>query len=116
MQEKIKLLTEKKTKRPPIDKSLRQSYVDKWKQSSLSMSAYCQQEQLPLSSFSKWLHTKVKRASIFKPVSVLPTVIPATPSNAIVEILMGQDIKIRFLNVIDTGLIVALLKDFKKCN
>jgi transposase-like protein len=109
-------IPESKTKRKHTTASIRQSHIENWKQSGLSMSEYCRQKGLSLSNFSSWAQKHNKSQATFKPISVLS--MPSKPEiqKNIVEIHLAQQIKIRFVNVSDYTLIVNIAKELVKCS
>ena len=96
----------------------RQLHVRKWKESNLSMSAYCRQQNLSVSSLSKWVQDSHKKSkTLFKPV-ISTTSLPRSkesPPN-VIEILVGQQIKIRFVNAADSSFIMNIIKGLAVCN
>jgi hypothetical protein len=109
-------ISEPKTKRKHTTTLIRQSHVESWKRSSLSMSEYCRQKELSLSNFSGWVQTYNKSQGIFKPINVLSLRNNAeVPSNT-VEIHLAQQVKIRFSNITDCTLIIKIARELAKCS
>ena len=109
-------ISESKTRRKHTTASIRQSHIESWKQSGLSMSEYCRQKGLSLSNFSSWVQTYNKSQTIFKPICVIS--MPSKPEiqKNIVEINLAEQITIRFVNVSDYTLIVNIAKELVKCS
>ena len=119
MQSKSTLLAEAATKsRPSTTPETRRAHVDKWKQSGLSMSEYCRRQGLAISSVSAWAQQINRSPSTFKPVTVQPAVNEriTAGSELVVELLVDDRIKIKFMNVTDSQLIAALIKDISRCS
>lgn len=104
---------QKVVKRSQTSAEERQAHINNWKASGMKMSAYCRQHGLALSSFSGWTQAILKKEPHFKAVTINKK-LPIQESKApIVEILVGQDIKIRLLNVTDSLFIVHLIKELR---
>lgn len=112
MQDKINNVTKNGTNRSYTKKEDRLLHIEKWKQSGLSMSEYCRQYELPLSSFSTWSRLDNKDKAVkFKPIVIKPPQISqAAEPNNIIEILVSQQIKLRMLNVTESSLIVDIVR------
>ncbi len=112
-QEKIK-----QKSRRHSDLQTRQLHIKKWQESRLSMSAYCRQQNLSVSSLSKWIQDNAKKLKTsFKPIiSTAAHSLPKTPADNVIEILTSQQIKIRFINTSDASLILAVIKGLIRCN
>jgi hypothetical protein len=96
----------------------RQVHIRKWKESNLSMSAYCRQQNLSVSSLSKWVQDSHKKSkTLFKPV-ISTTSLPRAKELAsnVIEIFVGQQIKIRFINAADSSFIMNIIKGLAVCN
>lgn len=114
MQEKSNLLSNAKSKLRTTTEE-RQTHVEKWKQSGLSMSEYCRQNNLAVSNLSGWNSSLLKSSKAFKsfqPLSLHDTVKPAN----VVEILVDQRIKIRLQHITDAALIISIAKGLLPCN
>ena len=95
----------------------RRSYVDKWKQGSLTMTEYCRQQGLALSSFSSWVQACSKSKVMFKPVTADKTVpTQYERSSSVVEIIVDNRVKIRFVNMTDPLLLVTIANGLAKCS
>lgn len=107
-----------KAKRKQTTAAIRQSHVENWKQSGLSMSEFCRQQGLSLSNFSGWVQTHNKSKLLFKPVNVtsMPSKQDVQVQKNMIEIHLTQQIKIRFINVIDCSLVVNIAKELAKCS
>jgi transposase-like protein len=93
----------------------RRAHVDKWKQSGLSMSEYCRQHDLAISSFSVWVQMNKNSSQEFKPITITPPTLLEKQVN-VVEIIVEHRLKLRLLNVIDYKLIVNIAKELVRCN
>jgi hypothetical protein len=115
MQEKKDNVSVSMTKRPYTTKEERQSQVENWKKSGLSMSEYCRQNNLALASLSEWKRSILRKKIQFKAVQSLVSTDTTTPSN-IVEIILDQRIKIRLQQVTDASLVIKIAKGLMACN
>jgi len=88
-------------------KEERQKHIENWKLSGLSMTDYCQKNNIRLSNLSDW-----KRASSqkFKSIKIVDTQEKDMKIDNIVEIQIDQRIKIRLLQVTDASLIIAIAR------
>jgi hypothetical protein len=104
-------------KKQTINANERQAYIDKWRESGLSMSIFCRQHHLALSSFSGWVKkSKTNIAEkLFKSVVPVSSAVPQS-GIGIVEIIFQNSIKIRFLNLPDVSLILKVTKELAACN
>lgn len=111
-------ISEFKTKRKQTTAAIRQAHVESWKQSGLSMSEFCRGQGLSLSNFSSWVQTSNKSKLIFKPINVtnMSSKQDVQVQKNIIEIHLAQQIKIRFINVIDCSLVVNVAKELAKCS
>ena len=110
-QEKIK-----QKSRRHSDLQTRQLHIKKWQESRLSMSAYCRQQNLSVSSLSKWVQDSTKKLkTLFKPIISTPAN-SKIPADNVIKILTSQQIKIRFINTSDASLILAVIKGLIRCN
>ena len=112
MQEKIN----NTAKRRHTTKEERQSHVESWKKSGLSMSDYCRQNNIPLANLSEWKSASLQDSPQFKPIQSLPTQCAREKSENIVEILVDQRIKIRLQHVTDASLVINIAKGMLTCN
>lgn len=113
MQEKPNSSSNTKSK-PRTTIEERQTHVEKWKRSGLSMSEYCRQNNLAISNLSGWNSSLLKRSAPFKSLALsLPDSVK--PTN-IVEILIDQRIKIRLQHVTDATLIINIAKGLLPCS
>ncbi len=109
----------KEQKRRYSDPKTRQSHIKKWKESHLTMSAYCRQKNISVSSFSKWVQNDAKETkSLFKPLISTAVAPPFKEvSTQIIEIHVGHPpLKIRFMNAADASLIINIIKGLGRCN
>lgn len=96
----------------------RHSHVKAWKESGLSMSQFCRQHGLAISSFSVWAqnYSKTKDPQpAFKPL-VLSDTPKSQTQDSVVEIYFTEQIKLRLLNAHDSQFIVAIAKGLALCN
>lgn len=96
-------------------KEERQSQVENWKKSGLSMSEYCRQNNLALASLSEWKRSILRNKIQFKAVKSVASTETTTPSN-FVEIILDQRIKIRLQHVTDASLVIKIAKGLMSCN
>ena len=115
MQEKKDNASVVMPKRRYTTKAERQSQVENWKKSGLSMSEYCRQNNLALASLSEWKGSILRNNIQFKEVKSLTSTDTTTPSN-IVEIILDQRIKIRLQQVTDASLVIKIAKGLMECN
>jgi transposase-like protein len=111
-------ISEFKATRKQTTAAIRLSHIESWKQSGLSMSEFCRQKGLSLSNFSSWVQTYNKSKVIFKPINVtsMPNNQEVQVQKNIIEVCFTQQIKIRFINVIDCSLVVSIAKELAKCS
>lgn len=102
---------DKKPKGQHSNAVARQSHIKKWKESSLSMSEYCRQQGLSVSSLSSWVKKYNKPKALFKPLVSAPISKEQLIRTNVIEVLFGQQIKIRFLNVTDPLMIINIVKE-----
>lgn len=108
------IINKEKPKRPQMTKEIRQSHVLKWKQSGLTMSDYCRQNTLSISSFSVWVHQYTSAQSpAFKPV-ISQGLQEKRQQNAI-EIISGDRVKIRLHDVNNAALVIEIIKEVMRC-
>ncbi len=65
-----------------------QDHIAAWQASGLSQIAYCEQQQLKLTTFTYWRHKQSRRSRTFIPVTV------ATPSSVAVSLPGGVRIEL----------------------
>lgn len=97
-------------------KEERQAHVEKWKNSSLTMSEYCRQNNLPLASLSEWKNAQLRKSASFKPVQLLSAQDASAKPGNVVDILVDQRIKIRLQNITDVSLVVSIVKGLTTCS
>jgi transposase-like protein len=106
----------KPTKRRNTSPELRQSHVSQWRKSGLSMSEYCRQQNLAISSFSAWASPAGKTKLEFNPMIIkAQTTEPKRRINC-VEIVVDERIKVRLLDISDMSMIVNLIRGIAQCN
>lgn len=120
MQEKVISSTGNKIHRRYTTKEERFNNVKKWQESGLSVTEYCRQQNIPLTSFIGWKRSIEKPDQIFKQV-VTKTAVPAIKQeldkpDKVIEILAEPAVKIRLINVFDALLVVNIAKGLNKCN
>jgi transposase-like protein len=115
MQEKKDNASVDMPKRRYTTEEERQSLVEDWKKSGLSMSEYCRQNNLALASLSEWKRSILRNKIQFKEVKSQASTDTTTPSN-IIEIILDQRIKIRLQQVTDVSLLIKIAKGLMACN
>ena len=92
-----------------------QAYIHAWKNSGLSMSDFCRQHDLPISSFSGWAKKSKASEELFKPcVTSTPAI---THDNMdIIEISFKDSVKIRFSNSSNLSLVLRIAKELAACS
>jgi transposase-like protein len=115
MQEKANNASVSMATRRYTTKEERQSQVENWNKSGLSMSEYCRQNNVALASLSEWKRSILRSKIQFKAVKSLVSTETTTPSN-IVEIIIDQRIKIRLQQVADASLVIKIAKGLMACN
>ncbi len=93
----------------------RQTHVEKWKRSGLSMSEYCRKNNLAIANLSGWKNSLSKDSAPCQPFQPLSLPEPVKPTN-VVEILVDQRIKIRLQHVTDAALIINIAKGLLPCS
>ena len=106
-------IKEETPKRTPTTKEIRQSHVLKWKQSGMSMSDYCRQNALSISSFSSWAQQHHGSQPSFKPV--LAHNAPEKRQQNTIEIISGDRVKIRLHDVTNATLVTSIIKEVMRC-
>ena len=114
MQEKSNLLSNTKSKLRTTTEE-RQTHVEKWKKSGLSMSEYCRQNNLAVSNLSGWNSSLLKSSKSFKSFQPLSLPDSVKPTN-VVEILVDQRIKIRLQHITDAALVISIAKGLLPCS
>jgi len=104
-------------KRRQISLESRQSHVSKWKQSVISMSDYCREHDLALSSFSAWVQgDQIIKQSPFKRMVVTPSSHNTMNQGNVIEILVLDKLKIRLIDVTNVSMVVDIAKEFVRCS
>jgi len=111
MQEKIN----KTATRRHTTKEERQQQVATWEKSGLTMSEYCRQNNVSLTSLSDWKHSILGSKVQFKRIQSQPSSEMARSSN-VVEIILDHRIKIRLQQVTDASLIISIAKGLMACS
>jgi transposase-like protein len=102
--------------RRQTSKEERQSHVENWKKSGLSMSGYCRQNNLAVANLSEWKKSLLRASTQFKSIKTLSTPGLEQTSNNTVEIIVDQRIKIRLHHVTDTSLVINIVKGLMICS
>jgi transposase-like protein len=98
-------------------KEERKAHVDKWKQSGLTMSEYCRQNNMPLAKLSEWKRSLLPKPTKFKSICVAPPTSEVTSQSAhLIEIIVDQRIKIRLHQSTDTSLLLNIIKGLLTCS
>lgn len=92
----------------------RAHHLEEWKKSGTSMSQYCQDKELSISSLSKWAKCGKKAKIPFKSVGLLPASIQ--DQNSDIEVIIDNRIKIKLSSVSTIPLAVNLVRSLVKCN
>lgn len=104
---------QEKIKRQHAPKEVRLLHVERWRQSGLSMTAYSRNANISFSNLSKWVRSE--NTPKFKPVS-LPKSTGEMIRDQSIEIIVGQQVKIRIPNTTDSSMIINILKGLMQCN
>jgi hypothetical protein len=99
-----------------VDAAQRQFYVESYKKSGLTMTAFCHENNLALSSFSKWFNSKTKKLTTFKPLSLSATPAPINQSfrGEYIELQFEGKGKLTFSNIKNPDLIIAVIRGLIK--
>ena len=118
MQNQIVSISNKKiSEQRQAQAEARRAHVERWKSGGLSMTAYCRQHNLVLTTFSTWAKPYKKSLTKFKPISIRPPMnLAPVPQSSVIEILVDHRIKIRLLNVSDASMVLAIAKGLMSCN
>lgn len=108
----IKLTTSAKLKRYTEDE--RQHHCDNWRKSGLSMSDYCRQSGLAVSTLSKWLSGAGHKA-ITKPPQVKTPPITSSQTYPGIEIILVSGIRLRFTRA-TIAEILRFIKTLESCS
>lgn len=92
----------------------RNIYFEGWKKSGLSMSQYCRDKEVSVSTLSKWAGTQNNSKPEFKPVTLTSTM-PCN-QNIMVEIVVDNRIKMRLPSTADVSMIVNIVRGLMPCN
>jgi len=93
----------------------RNHYIEKWRNSKLTRSEFCRQEELPLQTFCYWVNSQSSR----KPkqpsksaLSFLPLGPALTDTNKpCVEIILPNGYRCNFTHFANTQIMVAIVKE-----
>lgn len=92
----------------------RAHHLEEWKKSGTSMSQYCQDKELTISTLSKWVRSVNQAKTQFKPIT-LPSA-PIHNQNGAIEIIIDNRIKIKLSNASDVSIVVNIVRSFMQCN
>lgn len=112
MQEKINSTVKKRH----TTKEERQSHVESWKKSGLSMSEYCRKNNVALANLSEWKSAILRDSPQFKAIQSLPAQCAVEKPENVVEILVDQRIKIRLQHVTDASRVINIARGMLTCN
>lgn len=108
----IKLTTSAKLKKYTEDE--RQNHCDHWRKSGLSMSDYCRQSGLAVSTLSKWL-SGAGHKEITKPPLLETPAITSSQTYPGIEIILVSGIQLRFTRA-SIAEIVRFIKALESCS
>ncbi len=103
-------------KRRTTSAEIRQSHVSKWMQSGMTMSEYCRNHGVALTSMSTWAKAAKLPKQQFKPVVVTPPSTVSSVQSGVIEILIDHRFKIRFIDVKNSLLVVDIMKELMRCS
>lgn len=103
-------------KRRNSSAEIRRSHVSKWKQSSMTMSEYCRNHNVALSSLSAWAKAAKLSKQPFKPVVVTPSSAVPIKQSGVIEILVDTRLKIRLIDIKSPLLVVDIVKELMRCS
>ncbi len=107
---------DKKLRSQHTPANVQQLHIKKWKKSSLSMSEYCRRQGLSVSRLSSWVKKRTKPQALFKPIVAAPINKEPPIRSNMIEVLFGQQIKIRFFNTTDLSMILTMIKEIGPCS
>lgn len=103
-------------KRRYTNAELRQSHVNNWKLSGMTMREYCREHDLVLSSLSAWVQADKLSKQTFKPITVTAPLVAPMKQSGVIEILISDKLKIRLIDLPNTSLVVEIAKELMRCN
>jgi transposase-like protein len=103
-------------KRRNTSAEIRQLHVNKWKQSGMTMSEYCQNHDVALTSLSAWSKAAKLPKQTFKPVVVTPSPVASIKQSGVIEILVDTRLKIRLIDIRSPLLVVDIVKELMRCS
>ena len=91
----------------PEDK---QRYYDAWKKSSLSQNKFCQENNVPISLFSKWVKKFEDKKT--QPMAFVPVETPSITSSCGVnmELKFSNGLQCRFTSIVNAALILEIIR------
>lgn len=103
-----------KTRR--YSQSERETYIEEWRRSKLSMNAYCRQNALALSSFSQWVKKLKVTTTHCESKNDDEKSIPKINHTGIMELTLTNGIRLRFTDTSNLSEVVRLVKALKSCS
>ena len=107
----IEVPLKKSASRKSSTKSERQAHCKQWHQSGLSMTEYCRQHRLSISSLSLW----AKRMKV-APQPTQQALLSSPLKQQSVEIRLANGVYLLFSDITDPVAIAQLTKAFAACN
>jgi hypothetical protein len=106
------------TKRPRATRSNEQinDLVEAFKVSGLTMTEFCQRNQLALSTFSKWVNSRAGSVKTFKPIMVAqtPKLVPERLSQQLMTVEFRGIMKFTFSSQATSAFILDIIKGLPK--
>lgn len=92
--------------------SERQSHLESWQKSGLTMNKYCRQSDISLASFKQWL----KKCNIPSEIGleINKAVTPSSPRWA--ELILTNGLRLRIFDLSNISEIICLVKELETCN
>lgn len=107
--------SEFKVRRRYTKKQDRLNHVDAWKQSGLSIREYSRQHSISSYNLGRWKQAVIGKNSGFKQIKISPKSPVSLEAINVVELIVGQQLKIRLQNV-EPSLIINIAKGLMVCN
>jgi hypothetical protein len=107
------VVNEKITRRnkPQFSESQRKKYYKDYQDSGLSVKKYCELNKISQSALRKWIQ-KFRSNSFFSPVSQSPSINHSNKQSF--EVIFSSGIRLRFPELIDSGVISGVIKQLIK--
>ena len=102
------------TPRKRFSLEARAHYIELWKNSNLTQSAFCDQHQIPEQRFNSWINTDKSR-----PIKMLPVVAEQssfTQESLSVHIKLPSGIYCEFSGYSTFESLIQFIKDYEQCN